>query len=357
MTERVRVGVIGTSWFADLAHLPWLKSHPNADLSAICGRNQDRAQEMAKKYGIPQVFSDYRTMIEKGNLDAVVVITPDNMHYEMTMYALEYKLNVLCEKPLAMNAIQVKEMYEKAERVGSKHMAFYTWRWMPHYRYLKQLLDSGYVGRPFDSHFSYVAGGGRDGKYDWHFDRDIGNGVLGNLGSHVIDFARYFVGDIRRVSCHLSTFVNRPTSQAYRPANDSVVLALEFVNGSHATLKASDVDHVAERRQEQRIILNGEDGTLEAETTFVNGLTLTLRGVRKGEDHFQTLSLPDDLWGGADPNSPFDTFHKQSIGDRLFIDSILENRPIQPSFYDGLKAQEVIDAALKSHETGQWVTL
>ncbi len=357
MTERVRVGVIGTSWFADLAHLPWLKSHPQADVNAICGRNADRANEIATKYGIPQVFTDYRTMIEKGNLDAVLIIAPDNMHYDMTMHALEFKLHIMCEKPLASTAAQAKEMYEKAESVGVKHMTFFTWRWQPHHRYLKQLMDSGYIGRPFDSHIRYVSGYARNGDYMWRFDRDIGGGALGDLGSHAIDFARYFVGDIRKVSCHLSTFIDRPFNQPYRPANDSAVLALEFMNGGHATLNISAVDHMAERGQEQHIILHGEDGTLEAISDHNAIPTRILRGMRKGEDRFQTLAVADELWGDADRNNPFDIFTKLSIGDRLFIDSILADKPIQPSFYDGFKAQEVIDAALKSHETGQWVTL
>lgn len=354
MTERVRVGVIGTSWFADLAHLPWLKSHPKADVSAICGRNAERAQEMANKHGIPQVFTDYRTMIEKGNLDAVLVIAPDNMHYEMTMHALEYKLHVMCEKPLASTATQAKEMYEKAESIGVKHMTFFTWRWQPHHRYLKQLIDSGYIGRPFDAHIRYVAGYARDGAYSWRFDRDIGGGALGDLGAHAIDFARHFVGDIHKVSCHLATYVNRPTTQ--RPANDSAVLALEFVNGGHATLNISAVDHMANLGHEQNIILYGEDGTLDAKTHFQMN-QWSLQGARKGEDRFQAFSVPDELWGDSDRNNPLDIYTKLSIGDRLFIDSILEDKPIQPSFYDGFKAQEVIDAALKSHETGQWVTL
>ena len=197
MAERVRVGVIGTSWFADLVHLPWIKSHPGADLCAICGRNQDRAQEMAKKHDIPQVFSDYHTMIEKGNLDAVVVAAPDNLHYEMTMYALEHKLHVLCEKPLASNAVQAKEMYEKAESADVKHMAFFTWRWPPHHRYLKQLVDSGYIGRPFDAHIHYVADYARDGAYSWRFDRDVGGGCGRRSDGRVRD-CRGVSGKIRR---------------------------------------------------------------------------------------------------------------------------------------------------------------
>src|SRR5260221_5953891 len=150
MPERVRVGVIGTSYFADGYHIPWLKSHPKAVLAAICGRNQDRAEAVAKKHGIPQVFTDYRTMIENARLDAVVIVTPDNLHHPMTMYALDAGLHVLCEKPLARSAVEAREMYEKAQSMGVKHMTFFTWRWMPHHQYMKQLVNSGYIGRWYD---------------------------------------------------------------------------------------------------------------------------------------------------------------------------------------------------------------
>ena len=88
-------------------------------------------------------------MIEKGDLHAIEIITPDDLHYPMTMDALDAGLHVLCEKPLALNAAQAKEMYEKAEAAGVVHMTFFTYRWLPHYRYLKELVDEGYVGRCF----------------------------------------------------------------------------------------------------------------------------------------------------------------------------------------------------------------
>ncbi len=88
MTNKVRVGIVSTSWWADQMYLPALKSHAQAELAAICGRNQSRAEELAAKYGIPGVFVDYRGMIEHGGLDAVVVAAPDDLHYEITMRAL-----------------------------------------------------------------------------------------------------------------------------------------------------------------------------------------------------------------------------------------------------------------------------
>jgi predicted dehydrogenase len=342
-----------------MIHLPALKSHPRAEIAAICGRNRDRADEMAKKYEIPLVFTDYREMIAKGDLQAIVIITPEDLHYPMTMDALDVGLHVLCEKPLALNAEQAREMYEKAEAVGVKHMVFFTHRWWPHYRYLKELVDEGYVGRCFLCHIRYLGGYGREAQYAWRFDRQRSNGILGDLGSHMIDFARWYVGDIARVSAHLTTFVERPgpESQALDPANDSAVLTVEFENGAQGVIHVSAVAYVGDRGQEQHVILHGQSGTLEADFTFVGA---ELRGARHDEEQFAPLSVPDDLWGDVDQtdfSQILDVFVKQPVGDRLFIDAILEDRPVTPSFYDGLKAQEVIDAAIESHQSGSWVSL
>src|SRR5215208_3926861 len=88
MSQSVRVGVVSTSLWADTMFLPALKSHAQADVVAICGRDRKRAEEMAGKYGVPAVFADYRKMIEQAGLDAVVVGAPDDLHYEITMQAL-----------------------------------------------------------------------------------------------------------------------------------------------------------------------------------------------------------------------------------------------------------------------------
>jgi predicted dehydrogenase len=361
MTDQVRVGVIGTSWYADLAHLPRVKSHQCAELKAICGRNRARAEEMAKKYGIPLVFTDYREMIEKGDLDAVIVSTPDDLHYPMTMDALDAGLHVLCEKPFALNRTQAKEMYEKAQAAGVKHMVCFTYRWMPSYRYLKQLVDEGYVGRCFHCRFSYLGGYARAAQYRWKFDRRRGLGALGDLGSHMIDLARWYVGDIVRVSACLNAFVERPGpgGQTLDPANDAAFLAVEFESGALGVIEISTVAHTGDRGQEQQVRLYGQSGTLATDWSFIEG---EIRGVRQDEKQWQALSVPDELWDGVDRAQPpimqvSEAFLRQPIGDRLFIDAILQDRPVVPSFYDGLKAQEVIDAALQSHEQGRWVSL
>jgi len=355
MNEKLRVGVIGASLYSDLRHLPALKSHPHADTVAICDVIRDRAEEMAKKYDIPFVSTDYREVIKKGNLDAIFVVTPDDTHHAITMDALNAGLHVMCEKPLAHNARQSREMYEKAEAVGVKHMTFFSCRWSPHYRYLKELIDEGYIGRCFDCHISLLTGWGRGGMYSWRYDRNHGNGMLSEYGAHMIDLARWIIGDIGKVNAHLRMFLNRPgfDGGTLDPTNDSVMMAIEFENGTQGSMQLSSLAYLGTRGWDQNITMHGESGTLEAKGTLISA---EIRGVRDGEKAFHLLPVPDRLIEDVDKENPFN-IRSQFTGVYLFIDSVLKDQPITPSFYDGLKAQEVIDAAKKSYKTGQWVSL
>jgi predicted dehydrogenase len=302
------------------------------------------------------VFTDYRAMLENGNLHALVVVTPDDLHYAITMHALAADLHVLCEKPLALTARQARSMYEKAEAGGRKHMVLFTYRWLPHYRYVRQLIDAGYIGRCFHCQIRYVAGYGRAAQYRWRFDRQRSNGSLGDLGSHMIDLARWYVGDIAKVSGHLATFVERPGADgaALEPANDAALLAFEFANGAHGTIQVSAVAHVGDRGQEQHVVLHGESGTLEI---VYSDLGAEIRGARHDEEHLDILPVPDELWGDADRSDLSALLFEDSTSTRQFIDAIAEDRIVAPTFYDGWKAQEVIDAALESHQSGCWVSL
>lgn len=357
MPDRVRVGVIGTSGFADYMHLTDLKSHPRAQLTAICGRsNSERAAELAATHGIPNVFTDYHEMIEKAPLDAIVVAAPDDLHYPIVMEALDAGLHVLCEKPLASNAAQARAMYEKAEAAGVRHMVFFTWPWLKHYQQLNQLLAEGCVGQTRVCSVTYLGDHGLGGAYNWRWDARRANGILGDLGAHAIQFARLYVGEIARVSADLHACSERADAEGRPalPANDTAVLVVEFVNGAHGTIQLSGVANLANEGMQQRITLYGDLGSLESEVTFARR---SLRGARSGAGKFETfvshLFGPDD----GEVGGIFDMFRTESVGDRLFIDAILEDRPVTPSFYDGWRVQEVIDAALTSHHERRWVEI
>ena len=356
MPEAVRFGVIGTSWLEDLRHLPALESHPRAEVAAICGRNAERARSLAVKHAIAATFTDYREMLEKEHLDAVVIATPDDLHYPMTMDALDLGLHVLCEKPLASSAAQAREMYERAEAVGVKHAVGFTWRCLPSLSYLRELVAEGYLGRIYHCALRCLADYARGGRYQWRFDPRRANGILGDLGSHVIDLARLFVGEIARVNAHLVAPVPTagPDGLPMQPANQSASLAVEFANGAQGTIHVSALAHLAGRGLEIRVRLYGEGGTLEADFES-GGLEMEVRGARADEARFQTLPIPDRIWGDVvDRRDPLEWARGLPSIDRLLVDAIVNDRPMSPSFLDGLKAQEVVDAALASHERGAW---
>jgi predicted dehydrogenase len=123
-------------------------------------------------------------------------------------------------------------------------------------------------------------------------------------------------------------------------------------------MQFSAVAHVGERGQEQHLVLHGEEGTLEIDVSWPGGgWAVEMRGVRQGEKAFQVLEVPEALWSEAEPHDDMGLWTKASIGDRWFIDAILEDRPAVPTFYDGYRVQAVIDAAVESHEQGTWVAV
>jgi len=349
MKDNIRVGVVGTSWWADSHHLPHLKSHPRAEITAICGRNRDRAQKVAEKFGIPTVYTDYNDMIEKGNLQALVASVPDNIHYDVVMAALDAGLHVICEKPMAENATQAEEMYNKAVEKKVKHMTYFTLRWMPHYRYIKHLIDEGFLGKVYHCHFQWFSGLALNPGYQWRFDQQKGSGILGDLGSHMLDFALWSVGDINAVSTNLSTFVDReaPVGGQIIPANDSAIMMLDFESGAQGMIHVSAVTQIGRRLWDQRMLFHGEAGSIEISSTAAGPV---IYAAKKGESDFKTMEVPDDFWKSTKKGNPASVFTSQSVGDRLFIDSIIEDKTISPGFEDGLKVQKILDAAKKSSQ-------
>lgn len=356
MTSKARIGIVGTSWWADSHHLPNITSHPKAELAAVCGRNEARAREMTEKYGGKEVYTDYEEMMEKGGLDGVIVAAPDDLHYHITMAAIEAGLHVCCEKPLASTLEQAREMYEKAEAAGIIHMTYFTLRWMPHYKYLASLLDQGYLGQCYHGSLEWLYGVGRGGNYWWRFDDDRADGMLGDICSHYIDLSRMLLGEITGVSARLTNFVERTKQDGTQvnPANDTASLSLDFACGAHCRILASAVAHVGQVGYEQDIRLYGENGSLRVE---VNMFGAQVSGLDAKANKLSPLTIPDQFWGKADRVNPYSVFQTEQAGSRLFVEAILKGEKVSPSFYEGLKVQEIIAAAKESDASGRTVAL
>ncbi len=191
--------------------------------------------------------------------------------------------------------------------------------------------------------------------YSWRYDQNQGNGMLSEYGAHMIDLSRWLIGDIKRVNANLCMFKDRPglDGRVSEPTNDSALLSLEFVNGTHGVIHVSSLACIGERGMDQSITIHGESGTLEAKASFISS---EIQGIREGEKKFRLLTVPDRFVEELDRENPYN-IRSQFTGVYLFVNSILKDKPIIPSFYEGHKAQEVVDAAKESNKNGCWVSV
>jgi predicted dehydrogenase len=233
--------IVGTSYWADGFYLPILKSHDAVILAAICGRDEQRARELAHKHGVEQVYTDYQAMLGGAALDAVCVVTPEDLHHPMVMAGLAANLHVLCEKPMAFSAAQSAEMLAAAEQAGVKHMVQFTNRGLPHYRYVKQLLDDGYVGEPCSAYFYWPSGWGPaqdTNPYHWAQDARRAKGAATSSAPTWSMWLVGFLGGVVRVSASHRSFVTR-TGPAGEPMDKRERLRLlpaGLASGAHGVI-------------------------------------------------------------------------------------------------------------------------
>ena len=360
MAQKVKIGIIGTSGWTEFMYIHNLQDEPAAEITAVCGRNQERAKSLAAKYSIPQVYADYHDMIAKAGLDAVIIASPDDLHHEMAIAAAKAGLHILCDKPLALTAEEAKQMLAAVEKAKVKHMTLFTFRWMPFYHFVADLLAKGAVGKIYNAEFRYISGYARKPEYLWRADKARANGAVADIGSHMIDMAHWLVGDIESVCASLGYNVQRPGAdgQQMENANDTAFMLVNFGNGAHGTIHVSMVAHVADRGQQQQVKIYGDAGSLEFDMPYSgNEAGAVVKLAKNSDTSFRTLEVPAEYWHGANPAVPFEVFEKQALGVRQFAEAIAKGEEVFPTFLEGYKAQRVIEAAIISDATRQWVDI
>ncbi len=365
MSDKVRVGVVGTSWWADAMYLPALARHPLADVRAVVGGSRPQhTREFAATWGIPAAYDSLDAMLASEPLDALLVLTPNRNHAASVAAALERGLHVLCEKPLGMTAAEARAMTEAAERAGVITMVPFTYRFMPGNRYVKELIDEGWLGTPYHLNMRYYTGYGSSGAYAWRFDAgEAGSGVSGDIGSHWAYLARWYYGEIAAVTALFSRTVPRgprPDGAPFEPAEDQAMMLLEFENGATGSLHVSSLAYEpGPFGQRHEMDLHGSAGSLRSVNDWIR--LQRIDGCRVGEPEAHELPIPDRLFGGARRdtvhNTYRDTFREGDNMTRGFISAIANGVPASPDFRDGLAVQRVLEAAARSAREGRRMTL
>ncbi len=357
-TTPFRAGVVGTGWWVELEHLPGLRARADVEVAAICGRNPERLAAVADKFGVPGRFTDWKEMIARGRLDVIAIVTPNVLHHPVAIAALGSGLHVICEKPLALDVAQAREMAKVAEAKGLKTLTFFTHRALAAAAHVKRLVGEGFLGKPLHVNAAYFSASLlKPGKpAAWRMRRaEAGTGVLGDIGSHLVDMVRWWLGDFTRVAGQWQTVIRERTGGAVDGDEDCSFLA-QLANGAQGVFQASKL--VAGRANFQRVELYGDQGSLvyEAEPGIDATWVGRLWAGRPDRTGLVPVILPPELTAGLD--APDNQAGRIEAYRRLtdpFFDAIRGGGASSPDFRDGAAVQAVLDAVAASSEQGRWV--
>lgn len=342
----VRIGFIG-SGFARRVQLPGLALVPGATPVAIASAHRANADAVARDFRLPLVFADGIELARSPDVDLVVVSSTPDSHARYAIAALEAGKHVLCEKPMAIDAFEAAQMVAASEQ----HPDSIAWidhelRYEPNRRRVRELIRSNALGELRHIELSlkpYLRGDGRpqtsDAPWNWWFDAARGGGILGAVGSHLIDLCRFWSGsEIRHVAGLGETFVSQRTDEAGQPrpvtADDFASCVLQTSTGVIATITLSTVAHHGPGHMGQ---VTGSEGTL-----VLSGETKLEFGKSGGP--LEDISAKDDLWEKTRTNNMWARSFVRLMRDMVHVIGGGTPQGEPATFRDGWQVQRVLDA-------------
>lgn len=369
MRRRVNVGLIGHK-FMGKAH-----SHALHDVSfffeldvepvraVLCGLEDDLA-ETAARYGWRRHTHSWREVVADPEIEVVAIATPGNTHAEIAIAAAEAGKHVICEKPLALNAAEAKKMCQAVERAGVKHLVNFNYRRLPAVQLARDLIGSGKLGQlyyfrgtywqdwPLDPHFPFV----------WRMDKSVaGAGSMADKGSHLVDLARFLVGEIEAVSATTEIFVRqRPLpggGEQQVTTDDAAAFIARFANGALGLFGTSRMS--AGHKNALGFEINGSQGSVIFDLERLNELQVYLRDEGGVPEGFRIVMVTEpahryirNWWPPGHVLGWEHTFIHQYYE---FLKALAEDTMPSPNFYDGLTAQRVLDAIETAAAEQRWI--
>lgn len=355
-SNKLRVAIIGTSSFAEVCHIPGILSHPNAEVSAIYGRDTEKAKSLANKFGIPQATADLEALCADPNIDAVTIASANSVHASQAIMALNYGKHVFCEKPLAMNDSEAAAMLKAAKLSGKIHQVAFTFRYNYGIRELRRRIASGDIGTPFHTRIQYDRWDGlaSTSKASWRDRREVaGAGLLFDLGSHLFDIHRHVLGPLESVIGYTHTvprmLPHKDNGKMIEIETDDIVNAwIQHQNGLRGQFFISRVTPPFAELGYLEVI--GSEGALKA--ALSRGGVDFLKASRPDSPEWINLPLPPEASDGKT--------HALDMMMRAFVDACLVgeiNREVDATFEDGCAAQFAMSALMKSQTSMRWESI
>ncbi len=384
MAKNVNVGLVGykfmgkahshayhdVAMFFDLDVVPVMK--------AICGRDENGVKAAAERFGWETYETSWEKLIKRDDIDLIDITAPSNAHKEIGIAAAEAGKHVFCEKPLALNLADAREMLKAVEKAGVKHMINFNYRTAPAVALAKKMIDDGLIGKIYHFRGVYLQDWiiSPDFPIVWRLDKSVaGSGSHGDLNAHIIDIARFLVGEFDCVVGMEETFIKeRPLTEIGTTGglhakatggkgevtvDDATLFLARFTNGAVATFEATRF--AAGRKNHNRFEINGSKGSIVFNLERMNELEYYNVDDPEGLQGFRVIQATDPShpylhawWPPAHIIGYEHTFIHQVYN---LMQAIANDKMPSPNFVDGVKCQEILDAVVKSIQEKRWVKI
>ncbi len=383
--KKLRAGIIGGGFVAQ-AHVEAVRRLGFVDVAAVSGRNPEKGRIAADKLQIEQSFGDYREMIDKSDLDVIHILTPNSSHFEIAVYAAEQGVNIVCEKPLAMEKAEAVELLAIARKNGIYNAICHNQRYYPMVKQAREMCRAGELGEVRLIHGSYLQDWMfYDTDFNWRLMAENGgtSRTVADIGTHWFDQVQHITGQyITDVYADLSTII--PVRKEARFAYDTYstvelgpedyiereidtedqgILLLKFSGGARGVFIASQV--CAGRKNHIEWEINGSKKSVQWCGEEPNRMWIGERGA----PNLEFIKNPGIMYPEAAKYAQtvqglgegyFDTF-KSLLSD--FYGCVRDSQPMDdakaqfPTFLTGLMELSIVDAVLESSRKGSWVSV
>jgi len=382
--KTLKVAIIGTGFMGKAHSNAWSQVPKFFQLGikpvmkVACDTETECTTTFANNWGWENIETDWRKVVERKDVDIVDICTPTWLHQEIAVAAARNGKHIFCEKPITLTYAGAKEMYEAAEKAGVVHYVNHNYRRVPAVTFARQLIDEGKIGTIYHWRGTYLQDWITDPKFPltWHLQKKFaGAGPHYDLNSHSVDLGRYLVGDITAVTAMMKTFITeRPlpgkgagtfkagtgaTDMAKVTVDDAAFMLAEFENGALGSFEASRFANG--RKNYNYFEIYGSKGSLIFNLERMNELQYLDLSDAADEQGFRTILVTNSthpyIAAWWPPGHIIGYEHEFSHAIVDFLTAIEKGTKIAPNFYDGMKAMQVLQAAIKSAETGKKVTV
>lgn len=374
MGKPLRIGMIGYG-FMGRTHSNAYRRVPNffqteytPVLQAVCARDADKVKAFADQWGYASTETDWRKLVERKDIDAIDICTPNNLHKDMAIAAAENGKMILCEKPLAMNVAEGEEMCQAVEKAKVLNTVWYNYRRVPAVTYAKQLIDEGRLGRIFHYRANFLqdwtisADLPQGGTALWRLDvAAAGSGVTGDLLAHCIDTSIWLNGSINTVNAMTETFVKERkhtlTGKVEKVGiDDACTFMCRFGNGSLGLFESTR--YARGHKALYTFEINGEHASIKWDLHDLHRLQWFDHKDEGPLRAWKSIHITDSdhpymkHWWVPGLQIGYEHTFVHQVAD--FLEGVAKGESIGPTFRDALETQKVCDAVLDSAKDNTW---